>query len=200
MNAHSIVVGFDYRFGAGGQADVSVLRELASQHSMNVQVVPAVTQYGEKISSSVIREKLLLGEVKLAAELLGTPYEITGKVVAGEGRGRLLGFPTANIEPLYDYVYPRTGVYIIRCTIDGSETPFAGLMNIGYKPTFHERENQLTLEAHLFDFSADLYGKQVQISFLDFLRSEKKFNSVQELIEQIGSDEDEARRRLANEL
>lgn len=200
MNARSIVVGFDYRFGAGGRADVSVLRELAGRHGMNVRVVPAVTQYGEKISSSVIREKLFLGEVKLAAELLGSPYEIAGKVVAGEGRGRLLGFPTANIEPMYDYVYPRTGVYVIRCKIEGTDYPINGLMNIGFKPTFHEQEHQLTLEAHLFDFSADLYGQQVQISFLDFLRSEKKFNSVQELIEQITSDADEARRRLQNGL
>ncbi|WP_018132513.1 bifunctional riboflavin kinase/FAD synthetase [Effusibacillus pohliae] len=198
MNATAIVVGFDYRFGAGGRADASVLRELAERFGKTVHVVQAVNLYGEKVSSSFIREKLLLGEVKLAAELLGKPYAVVGEVVRGEGRGKLLGFPTANVEPLYKFVLPRTGVYLIRAhLLDSQETRY-GVMNIGFKPTFHDLEEGVTLEAHLFDFSGNLYHRQIRIEFLDFLRSEKKFNSARDLIAQIQADVQEAKRRLAN--
>ncbi|MFC4768834.1 bifunctional riboflavin kinase/FAD synthetase [Effusibacillus consociatus] len=196
LNAKAIVVGFDYRFGAGGRADANTLKALAEEAGRAVHIVPAVNLYGEKVSSSFIREKLLLGEVKLAAELLGKPYEILGEVVRGEGRGRVLGFPTANIAPLHKFVLPRTGVYLIQCKFADMDEPLSGLMNIGYKPTFNDLENQVTLEAHLFDFSGDLYHKQMKIQFLDFLRSEKKFNSAQELIAQIQADVQEAKRRF----
>lgn len=196
MNAAVIVVGFDYRFGAGGRADASALREMAEKAGKSVHVVPAVNLYGEKVSSSFIREKLLLGEVKLASELLGKPYEILGEVVHGEGRGRLLGFPTANIELSYKFVLPRTGVYLIRGQATDTGETLHGLMNIGYKPTFHDVERQVTLEAHFFNFSGDLYRKRIRIEFLDFLRTEKKFNSARELIGQIRADAEEAKRRL----
>ncbi|GAX90572.1 riboflavin biosynthesis protein RibF [Effusibacillus lacus] len=196
LNAAAVVVGFDYRFGAGGRADASVLKGLVEQAGKTVHIVPAVNLYGEKISSSFIREKLLLGEVKLAAELLGKPYEIVGEIVRGEGRGKHLGFPTANIAPSHKFVLPRTGVYLIKGYLSGSENIYNGLMNVGYKPTFHDTENQVTLEAHLFDFSGDIYHRQISVEFIDFLRAEKKFNSARELIDQIGADIAEAKRRL----
>lgn len=197
MNAVTIVVGFDYRFGAGGRADASALREMCRMHRKNVHIVPAVNLYGEKISSSLIREKLLTGELKLAAELLGRPFQILGQVVSGEGRGKRLGFPTANLAPLHKYVLPRTGVYVIRGEGMDSGEIWNGLMNLGYKPTFHEQEQSLSLEAHFFDMSEDLYQRLITVEFLDFLRSEKKFNSAQELVDQIQADIWEAKRRLS---
>jgi riboflavin kinase/FMN adenylyltransferase len=197
LHAVTIVVGFDYRFGAGGRADAGALREMCGLHATNVHIVPAVNLYGEKISSSVIREKLLTGEVKLAAELLGRPFQLLGQVVSGEGRGKLLGFPTANLEPLHKYVLPRTGVYVVRGQAMDTSEQWNGLMNVGYKPTFHEEERHLTLEAHFFDLSDDLYRRMIKIEFLDFLRSEKKFNSAGELVNQIRTDIMEAKRRLS---
>lgn len=196
MNAAAIVAGFDYRFGAGGRSDVSTLKALLENTGKTVRVVPAVNLYGEKVSTSFIREKLLLGEVKLAAELLGRPYEILGEVVHGEGRGKLLGFPTANIAPSHRFVLPRTGVYLIRGHLTDSDGVWQGLMNVGHKPTFRESEQQISLEAHLFRYSGDLYGQRMTIEFLDYLRPEKRFNSAQELIEQIHADAAEAQRRF----
>lgn len=197
LHAVTVVVGFDYRFGAGGRADANVLREMCGHYETNVHIVPAVNLYGEKISSSVIREKLLTGEVKLASELLGRPFQLSGLVVPGEGRGKLLGFPTANLEPLHKYVLPRTGVYVVRGQAAEASAPWYGLINVGYKPTFHDEERHLTLEAHFFDVSEDLYRRVIKIEFLDYLRSEKKFHSAGELVDQIRTDIMEAKRRLS---
>ncbi|GIM47846.1 riboflavin biosynthesis protein RibC [Collibacillus ludicampi] len=194
LNAVDVVVGFDYTFGAGGLADTRVLKELAASFQMDSYIVPPVNRDGEKVSSSLIREKLQLGDVKWAAELLGRPYFLAGHVVHGNKRGRLLGFPTANLEPIGSFVIPKNGVYLIRAVIDGEEDCLSGVMNIGYKPTF-EGERVRTLEAHLFDFAREIYGKQLHIEFLDFLREERKFLSAEELIAQIRCDIAEAKER-----
>ena len=143
----------------------------------------------------MIRESLATGRLEAVEQLLGEPYEVHGTVVHGEGRGRTIGFPTANIEMDAAYVQPKQGVYAIRAEVEGKLID--GVLNLGVKPTFHEELPKPVLEAHLFDFDGDLYGKSVTIQFIAFLRSEKKFGSLDELIHQIKSDAEQARSLLA---
>ncbi|KEO82979.1 bifunctional riboflavin kinase/FAD synthetase [Tumebacillus flagellatus] len=198
LNPQTVVVGFDYSFGRGGIADASLLKKLAEQIGIYVEIVGAVNRYGEKVSSTLIREKLSYGDVRLVQELLGRPYVVSGHVVHGEKRGRLLGFPTANIELSESYSLPKNGVYLVRVHIGGDYGGVwhAGVMNIGTKPTFHDQAHR-SLEAHLFHFDGDIYGQPVYVELLDFLRDEKKFFSIDELIAQIGADVQEAQARLA---
>jgi riboflavin kinase/FMN adenylyltransferase len=193
LNPQTLVVGFDYAFGRGGKADASQLKQLSEQIGIDVEIVGAVNRYGEKVSSTLIREKLSYGDVRLVHELLGRPYAINGTVVHGEKRGRLLGFPTANVEPNDLYTLPKNGVYLVRVLVNNRW--WAGVLNIGTKPTFHDTTCR-TLEAHLLHFKGDLYGQVVRVELLDYLREEKKFFSVDELIAQIGADVREAERRL----
>ncbi|MGB8955897.1 MAG: bifunctional riboflavin kinase/FAD synthetase [Tumebacillaceae bacterium] len=194
LNPQTVVVGFDYGFGRGGKADASQLKQLAERIGIEVDIVGPVNRYGEKVSSTLIREKLSYGDMRLVQELLGRPYALTGQVVHGEKRGRLLGFPTANIEAAESYTLPKNGVYLVRVWVQNLW--YAGVMNIGTKPTFHDQTHR-SLEAHLFGFDGDIYGQLVRVELLDFLRDEKKFFSVDELIAQIRSDVQEAHARLA---
>ncbi|MCX7568566.1 bifunctional riboflavin kinase/FAD synthetase [Tumebacillus sp. DT12] len=194
LHPQGLVVGFDYAFGRGGKADASMLKDLAAEAGIPVEIVGAVNRYGEKVSSTLIREKLSYGDARLVCELLGRPYAVTGTVIHGEKRGRLLGFPTANIEPLDSFALPKNGVYVVRVLVKNEW--HAAVLNIGTKPTFHDQMHR-SLEAHLLDFSGDLYGEAIRVEFLDFLRDEKKFFSVEELIAQIQSDVVEARSRLS---
>lgn len=194
LHPQTVVVGFDYAFGRGGKADASVLKKLAEQVGIYVEIVGAVNRYGEKVSSTLIREKLSYGDVRLVSELLGRPYSLGGHVIHGEKRGRLLGFPTANIELSEPYALPKNGVYLVRVQVAGAWR--TGVMNIGTKPTFHDQTKR-TLEAHLFQFDGDIYGQPVHVEVLDFLRDEKKFFSVEELIAQIQADVQEAQVRFA---
>jgi riboflavin kinase/FMN adenylyltransferase len=194
LNPQTVVVGFDYGFGRGGKADASQLKLLAERIGIDVNIVGPVNRYGEKVSSTLIREKLSYGDMRLVQELLGRPYALTGQVVHGEKRGRQLGFPTANIQAAESYALPKNGVYLVRVLVQNQWC--AGVMNIGTKPTFHDQTHR-SLEAHLFGFDGDIYGQVVRVELLDFLRDEKKFFSVDELIAQIRSDVQEAHARLA---
>lgn len=194
LNPQTVVVGFDYGFGRGGKADASQLKQLAESIGIYVDIVGPVNRYGEKVSSTLIREKLSYGDMRLVQELLGRPYALTGQVVHGEKRGRLLGFPTANIQTTESYTLPKNGVYLVRVLVQNQWC--AGVMNIGTKPTFHDQTHR-SLEAHLFGFEGDIYGQMARVEILDFLRDEKKFFSVDELIAQIRADVQEAHARLA---
>lgn len=193
MQPQAVVIGFDYAFGRGGQADASQLKHLAEDIGIMVDIVGAVNRYGEKISSTLIREKLSYGDVRIVHELLGRPYALTGQVVHGEKRGRLLGFPTANIQPDDAYTLPKNGVYLVRVLVQNEWQ--TGVLNIGTKPTFHDTQHR-TLEAHLLNFSGDLYDQQVRVEFLDFIRDEKRFLSVDDLVSQIRADVEEAGQRM----
>jgi len=195
LNPQTVVVGFDYSFGRGGQADASQLKHLAGGIGIFVEIVGAVNRYGEKVSSTLIREKLSYGDMRLVQELLGRPYALSGTVVHGEKRGRLLGFPTANIELSDSYCLPKNGVYLVRVQVQNEW--FGGVMNIGTKPTFHDFQHR-SLEAHLFGFAGDIYGQHVRVELLDFLRDEKKFFSIEELVQQIGADVQAAQSLLAH--
>lgn len=195
LNPRAIVVGFDFTFGSKGQGTAETLARLASGR-MRVEIVPPHTMTGEKISSTLIREQLHLGRLERVLSLLGRNYSIAGRVIKGEGRGRTIGYPTANLELLERYVIPRQGVYAVR--VKSGQTMWNGVMNIGIKPTFHLDEDQPpTLEVHLFNVNEDLYGRELLVEFVAYIRPEMRFESVDMLIEQIAKDAEAARQILA---
>lgn len=187
------VVGFDFRFGYRGEGDADMLRELG-QGSMDVETVPPYLLDGQKVSSSGIRKSLQSGNLELANSWFGRNYHLRGTVVHGEKRGRTIGFPTANLELEDRFVIPAKGVYAVRVLYENQI--LLGVMNVGVKPTFHNNVITPNFEVHLFDFNEDLYGKQLTVELVAFIRSERKFESIQGLIDQIGIDAETAKKRL----
>jgi riboflavin kinase / FMN adenylyltransferase len=183
LHARDVVVGFNHRFGRGARGDARLLESLAERLGFRAHVVPPLEVDGVPVSSTEIRAALQRGDVRRAARFLGRPYAIAGTVTAGAGRGRTLGFPTANIEADRVLLIPR-GVYLGRVTVDGQVRP--GVVNVGVRPTFGE--TTLAIEAHVLDFAGDLYGRPLRLEFLDRLRDEMRFGSVEELRMQIGRD------------
>ncbi len=185
LEARHLVVGFDYTFGYRGKGTAFTLKEL-SQGRYGLDVVSPITRYGEKVSSTIIREYLYEGKIGEANEFLGRPYSLSGTVIHGEKRGRQIGFPTANIGMTEPYLIPRTGVYGVR--VQTSEKEFFGVMNIGIKPTFEQEKKEKSLEVHLFDFEGNLYDQELKVEFLVFIREEQKFAGVEQLVKQIHQD------------
>jgi riboflavin kinase/FMN adenylyltransferase len=193
LSLHALVVGFDFTFGFQGRGTAKTLKELA-EPGIRVEIVDPYHINGEKVSSTLIREQLLSGRIPEANALLGRPYSLSGTVVRGDGRGRSIGFPTANIALTEPFIIPKPGVYAIEAELKGQT--YHGVMNIGYKPTFSDKRD-LTLEAHLFHYSGNLYDERLTIRFRAFIREERKFPSVDELVRQIRSDAEQARKWLA---
>lgn len=191
LGARDVVVGFNHRFGHGARGDARLLTELAARLGFNAHIVPPQEVDGIPVSSSEVRVLLQRGDVELAARFLGRPYGVGGRVVRGVGRGRTLGFPTANVEPERPLLIP-TGVYACRVEVDGSVYP--AVVNIGVRPTFSE--GTLAVEAHLLDFSGDLYAKGVRLHFVRRLRGEQKFSGPEALRQQIARDIAVAREAL----
>jgi len=183
LGATRVSVGENFRFGKGAQGTADFLR---SYDEFETRVVPLVEVAGETVSSSHIRGLIAAGDVKLAAEFLGEPFLFEGEVVTGDRRGRTLGMPTANLVPDDAFVCPGHGVYA--ATAGGH--PAA--VNVGVRPTF-DTGRGLLVEAHLIGFDGDLYGQQLRIAFLERMRGEKRFDSVDELVEQMQRDVVEAR-------
>jgi len=188
IGVHDLVVGHDFRFGHDRAGTVELLQAQATTYGYGVTVVPAITQDGMVVSSTNIRHLIEQGEVEATARLLGRFYAIGGPVVEGFRRGASLGFPTANIQSVNEII-PRTGVYAVRVEWEGRH--YAGVANVGYNPTFGNAG--LSVEAHLFDFSADLYGATLSVEFVKKIRHECKFASVHELAAQIARDSEKAR-------
>ena len=184
LGAEQVSVGENFRFGKGAKGTPEFLRE---QDDFGTRVVPLVEAAGEAISSSHIRGLVAAGEVGPAAEFLGGPFLFEGEVVAGDRRGRELGVPTANLVPDERFVVPGHGVYAAWA----HGHPAA--VNVGVRPTF-ETGRGLLVEAHLIGFEGDLYGETLRIAFLDRLRGEKRFESVEELVEQMNRDVEDAKR------
>lgn len=195
LGLRAIIVGFDFTFGYKGQGTVETLSRLAKDRIL-VEIVPPYNMDGEKVSSTLIREQLHLGQLDRAHQLLGRNYKLEGEVVKGEGRGRTIGFPTANLSLTEQYVIPRQGVYAVRVS-KGDALQWNGVMNIGVKPTFHEANQVPSIEVHLLDYADDLYGEVLQVELASFLRPEMKFASVDLLIRQIEQDIKQAREFLA---
>ena len=193
VGAAGVVTGDDFTFGRGRAGNVDVLRELGAAHGIAAEAVAPVLSDAGRISSGRIREALAAGDTATATRLLSRDYAIEGVVQPGDRRGRDLGYPTANLE-LGDYQRPRYGIYAVRVTLDdGSEHP--GVASLGVRPTFQPPRE--LLEAHLFDFDGDLYGRKIEVALHAFIRDEAKFDSVAALAAQMREDEAAARQLLA---
>jgi riboflavin kinase / FMN adenylyltransferase len=188
LRAEHVSVGENFRFGHKAQGDT---QRLLSDDRFQTRVVPLLEVDGEVVSSSHIRGLVLGGAVEYADKLLGAPFTFSGEVTEGDKRGRTLGFPTANLLPRDGYVVPGHGVYACRArTSDG--VVHVAATNVGVRPMFVTGRGEL-IEAFLVDFDGDLYGQELRVEFLKRLRGEKRFESVEALIEQMGRDVEEAR-------
>jgi riboflavin kinase / FMN adenylyltransferase len=188
LGACHIVTGYDFVFGKGRKGDVSLLEQGGAEHGFGVTIVPAVqAEDGTTYSSTVIRKHILEGRPRETAELLGRPWEIEGEVMTGDQRGRQIGFPTANVDP-GSYVMPALGVYAVWVGVtDGPDTVWhKAVVNVGRRPTFDGEG--ITVEAHLFDFDDDLYGKILRVAFVEFIRPEMKFDGFEAIKAQIAVD------------
>jgi len=188
IGVHTAVVGYDHHFGRNREGDITLLKELAELYEFNVVEIDAQMIKEVKVSSTKVRRALKSGEVTKVNSFLGYTYQITGTVVKGDGRGQSIGFPTANLVPDdAEKLIPGKGVYAVMVTADGIR--YKGMLNIGNRPTFKsEMEPSLTLEVHVLDFDADLYGQQITLEFMEWIRPEKKFATGQELIDQLFKD------------
>lgn len=188
-----ICVGENWAFGAKRAGNVELLRELGAGLGFSVAEVGAVQVDGATVSSTRIREAVERGDLDAARRFLGRDYTILGTVEAGARLGRTIGFPTANLRA-HNEQFPPDGVYAVRVAIDGRT--WNGVANIGYRPTVSTSEIERRLEVHLFDFAGDLYGRDLDVDFIRFLRGERKFDGLDALKAQIASDAAEARRLL----
>ena len=191
LHAREVVVGFNHTFGRAARGDAKLLQTLGGALGFEIHVVPPLQVDGVAVSSSEIRTALKVGDVGQAARYLGRPYSIGGRVTRGAGRGRTLGFPTANLDPDRPLLVP-TGVYACRAEIDAALHP--AVVNVGVRPTFGE--TSLAIEAYLMDFAGDLYDRPLRLHFVAHLRGEQKFAGVDALRAQIGRDVESARARL----
>jgi riboflavin kinase/FMN adenylyltransferase len=195
LRTECVVVGDDFHFGRHREGNVALLREIGGTYGFDVEpihLVPRADGIDEPVSSTAIRRALAGGNVTLAAEMLGRPYEARGVVVKGDQRGRLLGFPTANVEVSNRVCLPADGVYAGWYERPAGEThPCA--INLGRRPTFYEHADHSLLEAHLLDFDADIYGESARVRFGHFLRSERKFEGIDALVSQLKHDIEHAR-------
>ena len=187
-----VVEGYDHHFGRDREGSIEELLRLGREFEFSVDALKPVYVDEEIVSSSQIRQHLLQGRVDRAHRLLGRPYPVAGTVVRGDGRGRQLGYPTANLQLSSNRkMIPQDGIYFAQVEIDA--TVYSCMVSIGVRPTFFTHGHR-TIEAHLLDFDGDLYGKVITLQFLKRLREERKFESAARLIEQMNKDKEESRR------
>jgi riboflavin kinase/FMN adenylyltransferase len=190
-----LYLGYDFAFGKERAGSVETLRRLAEARGIEMDIILPYKVNGQPVSSSLIRKQLENGEIEHAIQCLGRPFFLKGRVWRGEGRGRTIGIPTANLAT-ENRKYPKVGVYVTRCLWRGQW--FNSISNIGYNPTFKGDGSDLPLkiETHLFDFDSDMYGDEIVVEFYGFLRTEKKYSGVDALLSQIRTDIFDARERL----
>lgn len=198
VNVSELVVGYDHHFGKGREGNAEMLEKLGSELGFAVDVVGPIAAQGEPISSTKIRQALLAGDVESARSGLGRPYSLRGLVVRGDQRGRTLGFPTANLEVrgagMGGKLVPPPGIYAVRGTVRAGT--FDGALHIGPRPTF--RGSPPTIELHLLGFDEDIYGEDVRVDFVKYLREVRPFETSQALIEQMKEDVEQAREALGD--
>lgn len=195
IGAKCVIVGHSYSFGKGKKGTTATLRGKGKKYGFRTHVVRSVKVYGDVVSSSRIRSLLLRGRVCEASRMLGRAYHISGTVIKGAGRGdALLRTPTANITTANELM-PKDGVYAVRVSLDGQDHVYDGAANIGVNPTFDGKT--MSCEIHLFDFNRNLLGEPLRLHFIDRIRDEKKFTSVQELKDQIDRDITQAKKILS---
>jgi riboflavin kinase/FMN adenylyltransferase len=191
VGTKKVLVGEDFRFGRNREGGLRFLEEKGGSFGFEVQKIEPVRVEGMEISSTRIRQSLQHGRVRESAAMLGRPYNISGTVVTGEKRGKTLGYPTANLATEAELL-PPNGVYAVRVVLENERLP--AVASLGVKPTFSGR--QFSIEAHIFDFDRDLYGKSMRMEFIDWIREEQSFPDAQALAEQIDRDARQARRIL----
>ena len=180
-----LIVGYNFRFGKNREGDVEVLSKICSEFNIDLTIIKQVKNMELTISSSKIREAIEELDLEKVKRIIGDYWKIVGEVIEGDKRGRQIGFPTANIM-MNNLIKPDFGVYAVR--INYNNETFNGIANFGVRPTFDKTKSLPILEVHLFNFSDNLYGKEIVISFVDFIRKEKKFNGLESLKSQIQLD------------
>ena len=196
LNVKYLLVGDDFRFGRERKGDLQLLQELAGKYGYELGHLQSVIQSGQRVSSTLIRQHLTAGEFVEAAKLLGRPYRMTGKVVHGSKIGRDLGFPTINL-PVDRFHSPVKGVFAVRVYGIEPGQSLYGVASLDSRPTIDGKH--CLLEVHLFDWSGDCYGKRVEVEFVQYLRDEEKYESMEAMQQQIERDAAQARKILANE-
>ena len=185
-----ICVGHEWSFGKNRRGNLALLKKLGANFNFDVVGIPPVKINGAVVSSTAIREAIEKGDLAKAAEMLGREYTILGTVTRGDNLGKKIGFPTANLSA-HSEQFPPNGVYAAEARIDGEL--HRGVINLGTRPTVSSGKSERVLEIHLFDFNRDIYGQDVEVRFLKFLRSEKKFENLDALVQQIRQDAEQAR-------
>jgi riboflavin kinase/FMN adenylyltransferase len=193
LNARYVLVGDDFRFGAKRAGDFALLRQLGEEYGFEAEALHTVEAAGQRASSTAVREALAAGDMAMAAQLLGRPYSISGRVVGGDQLGRKIGYPTANIQLKHNKA-PVKGIFAVR--VQGLEQPdWPGVASLGTRPTVHAN-GRPTLEVHLFNFNRSIYRQHLRVEFLHKLRDEAKFPDLDTLIAQIDLDAQQARTLL----
>ena len=191
VGVSAVVVGDDHMFGRDRSAGNTELHAMGDEFGFAVHIVPACVVDGVRVSSTRVRNALSDGDVASAARFLGYPYRMRGRVIPGDDRGKRLGYPTANLAPISEQkVIPARGVYVVRVGLEG-ETRY-GMMNIGTRPTVTDA-GVCTMEVHLLDFEGNLYGRTLALEFLSRLREERRFASVDELVQQLSQDREQSK-------
>ncbi|NWF77850.1 MAG: bifunctional riboflavin kinase/FAD synthetase [Chloroflexi bacterium] len=198
LRMQGIMVGPDFALGRGREGDINLLRSLGREMKFSVEVIPLYTINGEVVSSTLIRRALAQGDMRKVNKLMGRYFHLGGKVITSDKRGRVLGFPTANLDiPITSgQALPGNGIYATITQVDGKQFP--SVTNIGIRPTFGE--GRKLVETHLLNYTGDLYGKEIRVEFVQKLRNEQRFPSSEELKAQIEKDVREAEIILAKEL
>lgn len=198
LGARHVVVGYDFVFGHKRGGNTALLQRMGDEVGFGVTVLEPVTHGDDVCSSTIIRVNLETGRARRAADLLGHWWEVQGRVRSGDRRGRQLGFPTANLHFPRSALRPALGVYAVHFGLEnGGRTEwYPGVANIGTRPTFDGQG--VVLEVHLFDFSADIYGRHARVAFVEHLRAERRFNGIEEIVAQIEKDSEAARRILGD--
>ena len=184
MNCKVLVVGYDYHFGKGAKGNYDLLKEIGQKYGAEVIKVPSVNLYGERVSSTKIRQTILSKDMELANELLTEPYFVYGKVTSGRHIGRTIDFPTANIQTEEHKLLPPDGVYATKTEVDGKI--YQSMTNVGTNPTVNGAER--TVETNIFGFNKEIYGKYIKTYFFSFIRDEVKFSSSEQLSERLRKD------------
>ena len=184
LNAKTVVVGFNFRFGYRALGNIETLKLLSEKYGFKVIIVDPIVKNENLVSSTLIRELISNGDIMDANEMLGRSYSMRGKVISGKGRGKKLGFATANLKCDTDYVSPINGVY--KTIVSYKNNSYKSITNIGTNPTFSDVK--FSIETHIIDFNKDIYGEYIEVEFLDFIRKEQRFNSVEDLVEQVKLD------------
>lgn len=197
FHPHTVIIGYDHHFGKGRRGNYKLLEKFADEHQYKVKEIPEHILNEAAISSTRIRNALLQSDIETASRFLGYYYFFEAMVVKGDGIGKTIGYPTANLEITDENkLIPGDGVYVVKVRLDNTE--YGGMMSIGVRPTL--AVSRRVVEVNIFDLDEDLYGKTLQVHVVGYLRGQEKFNSLKELAEQISKDEVAARKKLSGTL